>query len=47
VGYFISFLVGAWVAYWVIRYAVSGGMKDFEKWKRKQYGESGRHGEQP
>jgi len=28
--------ISAYILYWVIRSAVSGGMKDFERWKREQ-----------
>jgi uncharacterized membrane protein YdjX (TVP38/TMEM64 family) len=31
----IGLLIGALIAYWIIRRAVFGGMRDFEKWKRK------------
>jgi hypothetical protein len=31
--------IGPVVAYWFIRHAVYGAMKDFERWKRKQYGD--------
>jgi len=36
VGSIIGLLIGAYIAYWIIRWAVFGGMRDFEKWKRKQ-----------
>jgi hypothetical protein len=39
VGPLIGFLIGACLAYWIIRNAVYGAMRDFEKWKRKRYGE--------
>jgi len=29
----VIFVVGAFVLHWIIRTAVSGGMKDFERWK--------------
>jgi len=32
----ISLLISAFIAYWIIRWAVFGGMKDFEKWKRER-----------
>ncbi len=32
----IGLLIGAFIAYWIIRTAVFAGMRDFEKWKRKQ-----------
>jgi hypothetical protein len=28
--------IGAYVLYWTIRTAISGAMKDFERWKREQ-----------
>jgi membrane protein YqaA with SNARE-associated domain len=39
VGSLIGYLLGAYAAYWIIRNAVYGAMKDFEQWKRKRYGE--------
>jgi uncharacterized membrane protein YdjX (TVP38/TMEM64 family) len=55
VGFFLSIgalFIGPVVAYWFIRHAVYGAMKEFERWKRKQYGDGqyGRYdqyGEQP
>ena len=38
-GGFISLLIGAYIAYWIIRWAVFGGMRDFEKWKGKRDGD--------
>ena len=38
-GSLIGFLIGAYLAYWIIRNAVYGAMRDFEKWKRKRYGD--------
>jgi hypothetical protein len=35
----IGFLVSAFIAYWIIRWGVFTGMADFEKWKRKRYGD--------
>jgi hypothetical protein len=32
----IFLLIGAMIAYWIIRCAVFDGMKAFEQWKRKQ-----------
>jgi hypothetical protein len=37
--YFGALFIGPVVAYWFIRHAVFGAMKDFEQWKRKRYGE--------
>ena len=46
-GGFIGLLIGAYVAYWIIRWAVFGGMRDFEKWKRKRDGDQqGQYDEQ-
>jgi hypothetical protein len=28
--------IGAFALYWIIRKAITGGMKDFERWKRGQ-----------
>jgi hypothetical protein len=44
VGSIIGLLIGAYIAYWIIRWAVFGGMRDFEKWKRKQ--DAGQYDEQ-
>jgi hypothetical protein len=38
--YLFALFVGPVVAYWFIRHAVYGAMKDFEQWKRRRYGES-------
>jgi hypothetical protein len=35
----VLFALGASVLHWIIRTAVSSGMKDFEQWKRKRYSE--------
>lgn len=32
----IFIVIGAFVLHWTIRTAISGGMKDFERWKREQ-----------
>jgi hypothetical protein len=32
----LSFVVGSYILYWIIRTAISNGMKDFERWKREQ-----------
>jgi hypothetical protein len=32
----IVFLIGAFITYCIIRWAVFGGMRDFEKWKRQR-----------
>jgi len=32
----VIFALGACVLHWIIRTAVSGGMKDFERWKREE-----------
>jgi hypothetical protein len=40
IGFFIVPLIGGFIVYWIIRSAVFGGMRDFEKWKHKQYGAS-------
>ena len=42
-----ALLVGPVIAYWFIRHAVYGAMKDFEQWKRKQYGGSDYDNERP
>ena len=34
-------IIGAYVMHWIIRTAISGAMKDFEKWKRERDIESG------
>ena len=34
--YFIGSVVSLIILYWIIRTAISGGMKDFERWKREQ-----------
>jgi hypothetical protein len=31
----VLFALGASVLHWIIRTAVSGGMKDFDRWKRE------------
>ena len=36
IGMLLSFAVGACILHWIIRTAISGGMKDFERWKREQ-----------
>jgi hypothetical protein len=35
----IILLISAFITYWIIRWAVSGGMKDFDKWKRNGDGD--------
>ncbi len=37
-GYLIIPVIGGCIVYWIIRSAVFGAMRDFEKWKYKQYG---------
>jgi hypothetical protein len=32
----VGFVIGVLILHWIIRTAVSGGMKDFERWKREQ-----------
>jgi hypothetical protein len=32
----LAYVIGAVILHWIIRTAVSGGMKDFERWKREQ-----------
>jgi hypothetical protein len=39
-GAIIVFLIGTFITYWIIRKAVSGGMRDFERWKRERDAES-------
>ena len=39
-GGFIGLIISAFIGYWIIRFAVSGGMRDFERRKREQYDES-------
>lgn len=34
----IGVLISAFIGYWIIRTAVFGGMRDFEKWRREQNG---------
>jgi hypothetical protein len=36
IGGIIIFAIGAYILHWIIRTAISGGMKDFERWKREQ-----------
>ena len=36
---FIVFVIGALVVYWIIRNAIFGAMRDFERWKRRRYGD--------
>jgi hypothetical protein len=36
-GFLIVPLVGGFILYLIIRSAVFGGMRDFEKWKHEQY----------
>jgi hypothetical protein len=38
-GFLIVPLIGGFILYLIIRSAVFGGMRDFEKWKRKQDGD--------
>ena len=38
-GSVIGLLISAFIAYWIIRWAVFGAMRDFEKWKRKRDGD--------
>jgi hypothetical protein len=40
IGFLIVPLIGGFIVYWIIRSAVFGGMRDFEKWKHNQYGAS-------
>lgn len=44
--FFVFLVIGAFVLHWIIRTAVSGGMKDFERWKRKWYIESDDQGDE-
>lgn len=43
IGFFIVSLIGGFIVYWIIRSAVFGGMRDFDKWKHEQYGVSGNY----
>jgi hypothetical protein len=36
VGGIVGIVISAFIAYWVIRWGVCGGMRDFEKWQRKR-----------
>ena len=36
IGGILIFAIGACILHWIIRTAISGGMKDFERWKREQ-----------
>jgi hypothetical protein len=46
--FLVLFTIGAVVVQWIIRKAVFDGMKDFERWKRKQYsGSDDQGGQQP
>ena len=36
IGMILSLVIGGYVLHWIIRTAISGGMKDFERWKREQ-----------
>jgi hypothetical protein len=46
----IGLIISVFASYWVIRWAVFGGMVDFEKWKNKRdgdrYGQYGQYDEQ-
>jgi hypothetical protein len=39
-GFIIVPIIVGFILYWIIRAAVSDGMRDFEKWKHNQYGAS-------
>ena len=36
IGVIVLFAVGAYALHWIIRSAISGAMKDFERWKRER-----------
>jgi len=44
VGVIVLYIIGAYVLHWIIRTAISGGMKDFERWKHERSTEPGEQG---
>jgi len=36
IGMIVCLIIGGYILHWIIRTAISGGMKDFERWKSEQ-----------